>query len=109
VYFVDAAHFVLQPFLGFLGCFQRYFVYSASGRKQFNVLGALNAVTHEVITLTNDSYINALSVYDLLNKLAAKHVGDVVTLFLDNARYQKCKIAQELAKQLKIELLYLPA
>ena len=109
VYFVDAAHFVLQPFLGFLWCLQRYFVYSASGRKRFNVLGALNAITHEVVTITNDSSINALSVCDLLRTLAAKHAEDAVTLFLDNARYQKCKIVHELAEQLDIELIYLPS
>jgi transposase len=88
---------------------KRYFIYSASGRKRFNVLGALNAITHEAITITNDSYINALSVCELLRKLAAKHVGEAVTLFLDNARYQKCQIVQELADQLKIELIYLPS
>lgn len=107
VYFVDAAHFVLQPFLGFLWCFQRYFIYSNSGRKRFNVLGALNAITHEVVTITNDSYINALSVCDLFRKLAAKYAEGTVTLFLDNARYQKCKIVQALAEELKIELIYL--
>ncbi len=109
VYFVDAAHFVLQPFLGFLWCFKRCFVYSNSGRKRFNVLGALNAITHEVITITNDSYINALSVCDLFRKLAAKHAEETVTLFLDNARYQKCRIVQELAEELRIELIYLPS
>ena len=30
-------------------------------------------------------------------------------MFLDNARYQKCKIVQELAEELKIELIYLPS
>jgi DDE superfamily endonuclease len=60
-------------------------------------------------TVVNDSYINALSVYDLLQKLAVKHAGEAVTLFLDNARYQKCKIGTELAEQLKIELIHLPA
>lgn len=109
VYFVDAAHFVLQPFLGFLWCFQRLFVYSASGRKRFNVLGALNAITHEVVTVTNDTYINALSVCELLRKLALKHAEEVVTVFLDNARYQKCKIVDDLASQLKIKLIYLPS
>ena len=100
---------MLQPFLGLPWCFQRYFVYSASGRKRFNVLGALNAITHEVVTITNDSYINALSVCDLLRTLAAKHAEEAVTLFLDNARYQKCKIVHELAEQLNIELIYLPS
>jgi transposase len=56
VFFVDAAHFVMGAFLGFLWCFERLFIRSPSGRKRFNVLGALNAITHEVITVTNDTY-----------------------------------------------------
>ena len=44
VYFVDAAHFVLAPFLGFLWCFARVFIKAAPGRQRFNVLGALNAI-----------------------------------------------------------------
>src|SRR5512144_1930503 len=40
VYFVDAAHFVFAPFLGFLWCATRLFVRAASGRKRYNVLGA---------------------------------------------------------------------
>jgi hypothetical protein len=55
VFFVDAAHFVLGAYLGFL-CFERLFVKSGSGRQRFNVLGALNAVT-QLITVTNDTYI----------------------------------------------------
>ena len=31
VFFVDAAHFVLQPFLGFLWCFARVFIQAGSG------------------------------------------------------------------------------
>ena len=54
VFFVDAAHFVLAPFLGILWSFTRLFIKAPSGRKRFNVLGALNAVTHELITVTND-------------------------------------------------------
>lgn len=109
VYFVDAAHFVLATFLGFLWCFHRRFVYSASGRQRFNVLGALNAITHEVVTVTNDTYINAASVCELLRVLAQKHAGEEVVLFLDNARYQKCAIVFALAKDLGITLIYLPS
>jgi hypothetical protein len=65
VFFVDAAYFVLGAYLGFLWCFERLFVKSGSGRQRFNVLGALNAVTHELITVTNDTYINAQSVCEL--------------------------------------------
>ena len=64
VFFVDAAHFVLAPFLGILWSFKRLFIKAPSGRKRFNVLGALNAVTHELITVTNDTYINAQNFCD---------------------------------------------
>jgi len=108
VFFVDAAHFVLAPFLGILRSFTRLFIKAPSGRKRFNVLGALNAVTHELITVTNDTYINAQSVCDLLWRISRLDLGVHITLVLDNARYQKCKIVWELAESFDIELLYLP-
>jgi len=46
---VDAAHFVGAKFLGFLGSFARLFIRAPAGRKRFNVLGALDAITHELI------------------------------------------------------------
>ena len=95
----------MGAFLEFVWCFERVFVRAPSGRKRFNVLAALNAITHEIITVTNDSYINALSVCELLRKLAALNLSIPITLVLDNARYQKCQIVQDLAKSLDIELL----
>ena len=109
VFFVDAAHFVMGAFLGFVWCFERLFVKSPSGRKRFNVLGALNAITHEVILVTNDTYITATQVCELRSKIAALGLMIPITLVLDNARYQKCKIVEELALSLSIELLYLPS
>lgn len=109
VFFVDASHFVLAPFLGFLWCFARVFIKAPAGRQRFNVLGALNALTHELITVTNDAYINAESVCELLRKLAALHLSVPITLFLDNARYQKCAVVLALAHSLDIELCFLPA
>lgn len=108
VYFVDAAHFVFAPFLGFLWCAARLFVRAPSGRKRYNVLGALDAVTHRLIRVTNQDYINAESVCALLRAVAEASVGLPITLVLDNARYQKCAVVQALAESLKIELLYLP-
>jgi transposase len=109
VYFVDAAHFVWGAFLGVLWSFSRLFVKAPAGRKRFNILGALNAVTHELILVTNDTYINAISVCELLEKIAQQHIGIPITLILDNARYQKCAMVMELAEALKIDLLFLPA
>jgi transposase len=109
VFFVDAAHFVLAPFLGFLWSLTRLFIQAPSGRQRFNVLGALNAITHELITVTNDTYINAESVCALFAQLAALNRGIPITLILDNARYQKCALVMTTAASLHIELCFLPA
>ena len=108
VYFVDAAHFVLAPFLGILWSFARIFIKAPAGRQRFNVLGALNAVTKEVVTVCNESYINAESVCALLDKLSCLSLGVPMTVFLDNARYQRCRLVQAHADSLGIELLFLP-
>ncbi len=109
LFFVDAAHFVFGPFLGVLWSFARLFVKAPAGRQRFNVLGALNAITHELVLVTNDTYINAESVCELLRKIALMNIQVPITLVLDNARYQKCNLVAALALQLNIDLLFLPA
>jgi transposase len=110
VYFVDAAHFVLGSFLGYLWCVVRIFISTSSGRSRYNVLGAIDAITHQVITVCNDAYINACSVCELLNKIRENAGNKIpITLVLDNARYQKCALVTELAAKLSIELLFLPS
>jgi transposase len=108
VFFVDAAHFVMGAVVGMLWCFARVFVRGASGRKRYNVLGALDSQTREVTTVSNDSYITAPTVCELFTSLRSKHPDIPITLVLDNARYQKCKLVFEKAEELHIELLYLP-
>lgn len=109
VFFMDASHFVLAPFLGIVWCFSRLFIKAPSGRQRFNVLGALNAITQEMITVTNDTYITAHQVCQLLDNLAAAHPDTSVSVVLDNARYQHCALVEEHARQLNIELLFLPS
>ena len=109
VLFMDAAHFVLGTFLCCLWCRLRQFVRAASGRQRYNVLAAWNAVTHEVLLVRNTTYITAESVCDLLRQVAAKNFTIPVTLVLDNARYQRCALVQNLAASLHIELLFLPS
>lgn len=108
LFFMDAAHFVLQPFLGFLWCLARVFIKAPAGRQRFNVLGALHATTLQLVSVTNCDYINSQSVVDLLHKLAALFTDLPITLVLDNARYQRCHLVQDVAAELGIELLFLP-
>ena len=108
LFFVDAAHFVMLPFLGYLYSLTVRYVKSASGRKRFNVLGALNAINHELITISNHSYINALSVCELLEKLHQLYRDLPIVLVMDNARYQKCQLVLEKAQRLNIQIIFLP-
>jgi transposase len=73
------------------------------------VLGAWNAVTRELTYIANTTVINTESVCELLRKIAAQSLLGPITLVLDNARYQRNAVVQALAKELGIELLYLPS
>jgi len=100
---------VFAPFLGILWCVQRLFVKAPSGRQRLNVLAALHATSHDLVTVTNLTYITATTVCELLWLLAGAYSGLPITLVLDNARYQRCTLVRTLAETLGIELLYLPA
>jgi len=109
VFFVDAAHFVLGAFLGMIWCFTRIFIPSASGRKRYSVLGAVETRNHDLVTIQTTGSVNAGTVCELIRKLDKEYPGEELTLVMDNARYQYNAQVQELAESLKIELLYLPA
>ncbi len=84
VFFVDAAYFVLGTSLGSWWCLTRLLLPTPSGRQCLNG----HAVTHEVITVTNDTDINLESVVTLLNQLVKRFTDLPIPLVLDNARYQ---------------------
>jgi transposase len=109
VFFVDAAHFVYGTYLCCLWSFTRIFVRAASGRQRFNVLGAWNAVTRELIAVTNTTVVNTETMCELLRKIAGLGLTGPITLVLDNARYQRNAVVQALAPELGLTLLFLPS
>ena len=95
LFFVDAAHFVLKPFLGYLYSRTVRFLKSSSGRKRFSVLGALHVVTQELVVLSDHAYINATSVCALLQKLHdANSASSTVPGFALSARLGQCPIPE---------------
>ena len=90
------------------GASRRIFVRAASGRQRFNVLGAWNAVTRQLIAVTNTTVVNTDTMCELLRKIAAEKLTGPITVVLDNARYQRNKVVQSLAAELGIRLLFLP-
>lgn len=109
LFFVDAAHFVMGSFLCCVWCVVRLLIRGGSGRKRYSVLGAWNAVTQELVSLTTDATVTAETMCGLLRKIAALGLPGPITLVLDNARYQHCKLVMDLAKTLSIHLEFLPS
>ncbi len=110
VHFVDASHFVFASFVCALWCRTRQWVRAASGRQRHNVLGALHATTHELTTIINDTYVNAETVCELLWKLRMQAPsGRLITVVLDNAKYQTCDLVTKCAAKCAIDLCFLPS
>jgi transposase len=109
VFFVDAAHFVYGTYLCCLWSFARIFARAASGRQRFNVLGAWNAVTRQLIAVTNTTVVNTETMCELLREIAGSGLIGPITLVLDNARYQHNAAVKALASQLGIALMFLPS
>jgi len=109
VFFVDAAHFVFGTFLCCLWSFTRLYVRAASGRQRFNVLGAWNAVTRELVAVTNTTVVNTATMCELLQAIAAQQLTGPIALVLDNARYQRNAVVMAHAQELGITLLVLPS
>lgn len=106
--YMDAAHFVLGAFICAVWCTVRKFIHSAAGRNRINVLGAVNAVTKQITTVYNTTYINANTIVDFLHDLKKIYHDLPVYIVLDNARYQHCQLVKDTAKSLSVTLLFLP-
>jgi transposase len=109
VFFVDAAHFVYGTFLCCLWSIARIFVRAASGRQRFNVLGAWNALTRTLVSVTNTTVVNTDTMCALLRTLSGQNLVGPITVVLDNARYQRNRVVEALANDLGIRLLFLPS
>ena len=61
-------------------------------RGVLNVLAALNATTREIFTVKKLTYLTSETICELLQLLAGAHPGVLITIVLDNARYQRCAL-----------------
>ena len=110
LFFVDASHFVMGcDYLSSIYGFVRRFIRTGSGRKRYNVLGALNFISKKLTTITNDSYITSVQVCELLKNLSIEYAGRPIYIILDNASYQKCNLVKSLAADLGIYLVFIPS
>jgi transposase len=73
------------------------------------VLGAWDALTRTLLSVTNTTVVNTETMLALLRRIAAEGLSGPITVVLDNAKYQRNKAVQALAVELGIRLLYLPS
>ena len=84
-------------------------VLSNTGRRRLNIIGAINPVTLEPTTLLTEENCCAEVIEVFLEEIR-KQYKDAITicLVLDNAKYQRAYEVREKAKELNIDLLFLP-
>lgn len=106
--FMDAVHFTLAAFTCKVWCKGPLYLPTGAGRNRFNLLGAIDPFSLELIHSHSMVYVDAQQVRDFLEKVRNKS-GDIpVSIILDNARYQHCQAVKEKAAQLGIDLIFLP-
>ena len=71
-------------------------------------MGAINAITKEVTTMTNTDHIDANTIVAFLKQLNEKYADKPIAIVLVNARYQHCFFVKIRANALGIHLLFLP-
>ncbi len=104
--------FRLQHGLCRLWCLVRLWIPAAAGRQRFNVLGAYDAISREMISMTNTESVNTETMCDLVQLIERENRSRKripITLVLDNARYQRNSWVMQLAEECGIELLFLPS
>ena len=109
VFFCDGVHLTYGYQGGYCWCRKRKCVPSAYGRKRANLLGFMDAVTYETISVMNESYLNSDSVCEGLEKLRKNNLNEYIYVILDNAAYQRCKKVKQKAAELNINLIFLPS
>ena len=89
-------------------CFARVFLKTPSGRQRYNVLGAVDSHTKELVSVRSTDNTDASTVAELFYQIRKRHPDVPVTVVMDNASYQRCEFARKAAAEYQIEVLFLP-
>lgn len=110
IYFSDSTHPMHNPVIsyGWIKKGDDFEILTNCGRHRLNINGAVDIENLDVITRTCD-WVNSDSICDLLRAIRKKNSrGEVVTLIMDNAAYNRSAKVRKLAEELEINLAYLP-
>ena len=82
---------------------------SNTGRKRITILGAINPVNHQFISIILEGMVDKE-----VTKITLKNIRDTyddgkeIVIIMDNAAYNRSYIVQDYAKELNITIKYLP-
>lgn len=95
--FMDAVHFTLEAFTCKVWCKGQLYLPTGAGRNRFNLLGAIDPFSLDLIQSHSMVYVDAVQVRAFLEKVRDQS-GDIpVSIILDNARYQHCQAVKDKA------------
>lgn len=72
---MDAAHFVLAPFLSWLWSFVRIFIKAPADRQRLNLIIEVDAITRQLHFLSNSTCINADTMLTFLLHLREQYLN----------------------------------
>jgi len=82
---------------------------SNTGRRRLNILGAVNMVNLDIVPFITEENCNKETIKVFLDEVKKTYQqAKRITIFLDNARYQRNYEVQEHAKKLGIVLEFMP-
>lgn len=82
---------------------------SNTGRRRLNILGAINMDTLDIVPFITEENCHKESIKVFLYEVKKEYPkAKEITIFLDNARYQRNYEVQDYAKELGITLEYMP-
>ena len=84
-------------------------VLSNTGRRRLNILGAVNMVNQDIVPFITEENCNKECIKVFLDEVRKTYTSALkITIFLDNARYQRNYEVQEYAQKLGITLEFMP-
>ena len=111
VYFADSTHPMLNPILssGWIRKGKEYEVKTNSGRQRVNINGAIELKSLNVVS-RSCKRVKGSSMCDLLRAIRLRHPrAGKIYLTLDTAPYNKSDQVKNMAQELRIKIMYLPA
>lgn len=84
-------------------------VLSNTGRRRVNIIGAINPIDIDITTLITECKCDSEVMKIFLKEIRNTYdEGQIINIILDNASYNRSYEVQDLAKELQINLKYLP-